>query len=136
MIIISGLYQLLIRLGQPMRICVGALGDCLFPAGCYVYTGSARRGLTQRISRHLRSHKRVHWHIDYLLAAADSVTVFVLPDLTVSECRLHADLSGGEAVIPGFGSSDCRCRSHLAHFKRRPVIKLMPWERFLRLQGE
>lgn len=134
MVIIPGVYQLLIRVRHPTSISVGALDVCLFPAGWYVYTGSARGGLTQRISRHLRDDKRMHWHIDYLLSVAESVNAFVLPGRARSECRFHADLSGGEIIVPGFGSSDCHCRSHLAHFKRRPDIKLMPWTLFLREQ--
>ena len=135
MTVIPGLYQLLIRLRRPMRIRVGALGECPFPAGWYVYTGSARAGLVQRVSRHLRPDKHLRWHIDYLLASADGVTAFVLPGMRVSECRLHADLFGGRLLIPGFGSSDCRCHSHLAHFRRRPQIELMPWTDFVRKQA-
>jgi len=53
-------------------------GQIPFPAGWYVYTGSARNGLAQRVGRHLRHNKRKHWHIDYLLAVADRVEAFVL----------------------------------------------------------
>lgn len=127
-----GLYQLRVHLEQPATICVGALGDCRFPAGWYVYTGSARSGLHQRISRHLRHKKRRHWHIDHLLARADHVEAFVLPEAAVTECEQHAALTGGEVVVPGFGSSDCGCRSHLVWFRRRPGIGLMPWGEFTR----
>lgn len=85
--VIPGRYQLLIGLKQPARIRVGALGVCQFPAGWYVYTGSARGGLAQRISRHLRADRRLHWHVDYLLAAADHVEAFFLAGLEVSECE-------------------------------------------------
>ena len=122
-----GVYQLRIRLRRPKRLRVGALGKRCFPAGWYVYTGSARNGLAQRIRRHLRSRKRRHWHIDYLLAAADGVEAFVLPGAAVTECELHGRLVGGEVIVPGFGSSDCWCRAHLAYFRRKPAIELRTW---------
>jgi len=130
MAVVAGVYQLRIRLRKPVTADVGALGRSRFSAGWYVYTGSARSGLRQRIDRHLRREKRKHWHIDYLLSVADGAEAFVLPSLGVSECDLHQRLCGGEVPIVGFGSSDCRCRSHLAYFKRRPKLDLMPWREF------
>ena len=130
--VIPGLYQLRLRLDRPLTIRVGALGNCRFPAGWYVYTGSARNGLYQRISRHLRHKKRRHWHIDHLLVIADHVEAFVLSETGETECKLHAALAGGGVVVPGFGSSDCGCRSHLVWFRRKPGIQLMPWSEFIR----
>ncbi len=57
-------YQLLIRIGRPIRLRIGALGVQEFPAGHYLYTGSARRNLEARIHRHLRREKKLRWHID------------------------------------------------------------------------
>ncbi len=131
MIAVPGVYQLRIRLRWSVTMEVGALGRRRFSAGWYVYTGSARSGLTQRVRRHLRREKRRHWHIDYLLAVADRVEAFVLPGSDVTECELHQELSGGRCAIRGFGSSDCRCLSHLAYFPRRPDIRLMPWTHFV-----
>ncbi len=135
MTVTPGTYQLLIRLRRPAMITVGALGRFRFPAGWYVYTGSARNGLEQRIRRHLRRKKRKHWHIDYLLAAADGVEAFVLPGGPTSECELHGRLRGGRVIVPGFGSSDCDCASHLAHFRKRPRIGLLTYAVFLRGVG-
>ena len=95
--IVPGVYQLRIRLLRPSRIRVGALGIHVFLAGWYVYTGSARSGLAQRIGRHLRHNKRKHWHIDYLLAVADEVEAFVLPGEKLTECELHARSRGGKS---------------------------------------
>jgi Uri superfamily endonuclease len=106
-------YQLAIETKRAMRIRVGRLGEFLFPAGRYVYTGSARRGLEARIRRHLSSTKRLHWHIDYLLAAPGAriagISVFDEPECTVNR------RTRGAVVIDGFGSSDCvsGCGSHL-----------------------
>ena len=106
-------YQLLIEVAEPVRVCVGRLGLCDFPAGLYVYTGSARRNFTARVNRHLSRTKKMHWHIDYLLAAA-GVTVREVLRHGEAECVVNQRLDG---VIPvqGFGASDCRagCISHL-----------------------
>jgi len=96
-----------------VRVSIGRLGEFDFPAGDYVYTGSARRNLEARIARHLRRDKRLRWHIDYLLMAP-GVTVGAVRRSAVAECALnHATV--GAVLLPGFGASDCRqgCGSHL-----------------------
>ena len=65
-------YQLLITVSAPVRVTVGRLGTFDFPAGDYCYTGSAVRNIEARIRRHLSPLKKMHWHIDYLLAAPES----------------------------------------------------------------
>jgi Uri superfamily endonuclease len=106
-------YQLAIETKRAMRIRVGRLGEFLFPAGLYVYTGSARRGLAARIGRHLSGAKCLHWHIDYLLATPGAriagVSVFGEPECAVNR------RTPGAIVVRGFGSSDCTsgCGSHL-----------------------
>jgi Uri superfamily endonuclease len=52
-------YQLVIEVPAPVRCVVGRLGEVEFPAGVYVYTGSARRDLEARIARHLRPNKKL-----------------------------------------------------------------------------
>jgi Uri superfamily endonuclease len=113
---------LIICLDGPARIRIGAKGVFSFPAGWYVYTGSAKRGLRARIERHLRSEKKMRWHIDYLLRRARTLEVLTFTDRT--ECELAALLfaRGGRIIVPRFGSSDCRCPSHLLHFPHRPRI--------------
>lgn len=115
-------YQLAIRIARTIRIQVGRLGQFTFPAGRYVYTGSARRGLDARIRRHLSRAKRLHWHIDYLLAAPGAkITRVVLADNP--ECALNRS-TRGVIVVPGFGSSDCGsgCGSHLKLVERAPRV--------------
>lgn len=106
-------YQLTIVVPQPVRVAVGALGTCAFPAGRYVYTGSAKRALEARIRRHLGRRGRRHWHVDYLLDAP-GVHVECVRRSHQPECFLNAR-TRGEVVVPGFGASDCRsgCGSHL-----------------------
>lgn len=118
----SGLYQLIIQLRKSRTIQVGRLGRFLFPVGTYVYTGSAKAGLEARISRHMRKEKKLKWHIDYLLKHSEVLEVkrYLGGE---SECGLNqrvARLSGSKTIIRGFGSSDCRCTTHLFHFSRNP----------------
>ena len=106
-------YQLLIEVPEALDVSIGRLGMRHFPAGLYCYTGSAVRNFEARIRRHLAPEKKMHWHIDYLLAA---------PGVRVREVRRHGDGEClvnqrvlGQIVVPGFGASDCaaHCGSHL-----------------------
>ncbi len=120
----SGFYQLIIRMGQEREIVVGKRGCFRFPSGFYVYTGSAKRGLESRISRHLRTRKRTRWHIDYLLRYGRVVDVRRYSPGGRSECGLSRRVEkakGSKVVVPGFGSSDCRCPAHLFYFQRNPA---------------
>ena len=63
----SGCYQLKIKIKQNITQTIGALGECSFPKGDYIYTGSAMKNLKSRIARHRRKDKKLRWHIDYLL---------------------------------------------------------------------
>jgi Uri superfamily endonuclease len=111
-------YQLLIEVAVPVRVTVGRLGEFEFPAGFYCYTGSALRNFEARIRRHLSSMKKMHWHIDYLLAAP-GVRVREVRRFSEEECPVNQGVAG-EIPIPGFGASDCRagCSSHLKRVKR------------------
>jgi Uri superfamily endonuclease len=108
-------YQLLIRLENPVRVRVGRLGSFEFPAGRYVYTGSAKRNPEARIARHQAAEKRLHWHIDYLLAAAGAGIAGTLR-FAEAECLVNARTPGA-VLVPGFGAGDCRagCGSHLKY---------------------
>lgn len=108
-------YQLHIAVREPLRLAAGRLGNFDFPAGRYVYTGSARRNFRARVERHLRRAKTLRWHIDYLLDAPGVTVVAVLP-ANAPECDLN-QATGGHVVAPGFGASDCRrgCGSHLKY---------------------
>jgi Uri superfamily endonuclease len=108
-------YQLHIEVGEEVRVTVGRLGECVFPAGRYIYTGSAKRNLEARLRRHLSRSKRLHWHIDYLLAAP-GVRVVSVARFAAPECQLNRQ-TAGTLPVPRFGSTDCRagCGSHLKY---------------------
>ncbi|NLI73880.1 MAG: GIY-YIG nuclease family protein [Euryarchaeota archaeon] len=113
----TGAYLLLIHLNEICSLTVGALGVIDFSEGIYVYIGSAMGGLDQRISRHLRKKKKIHWHIDYLLELADNIDVLLAPSPIKLECELALIIAAmpSSIAIKGFGCSDCGCNSHLFH---------------------
>jgi Uri superfamily endonuclease len=108
-----GVYALIITLFGRIEL-KGALSP-----GVYVYVGSAlRQGLLpRRVARHLAVKKKLRWHIDYLLAHPEAqVNAVVAAEAhSRAECSLVASLQaeGFSPAARGFGSSDCRCPSHL-----------------------
>ena len=115
-----GSYLLVLRVAQRLELEVGRLGWRSFPAGRYVYTGSALGpgGVPARVARHLRAGKPSKWHIDYLDAVAPIIAVSAAYGTLRGECewsRRLAALPGCQAPVSGFGSSDCRagCAAHL-----------------------
>ena len=108
-----GTYALLVHVPYDLAASVGELGIINFKAGYYAYIGSALGGLEARVGRHLRDEKKVHWHIDYLLTRARAVDVVQAQTRTKKECAVAKELTKHLAPVQGFGSSDCKCESHL-----------------------
>ena len=109
-----GSYILIVELKEDEEISVGKLGILRFGRGYYAYAGSAMGGLDARIGRHMRQDKKKHWHIDYLLEKGMVRQVWYLEDEKI-ECEIARAMESEFGGIAGFGSSDCRCRSHLFH---------------------
>ena len=90
----KGSYILVISIDENVKISIGSLGKFQFKSGFYFYIGSAmgKSGSTtliNRVKRHVLppDRKKVHWHIDYLLANRNSNIVrlleyFSYPSLT------------------------------------------------------
>ena len=116
-----GSYVLHLRLDENRTVGVGAYGDVHFEAGHYLYVGSAMGTLRSRTARHLRRRKQMRWHVDYLRAGADWASVYPIYSARRMECAVASSLREvyGEPV-PGFGSSDCSCPSHLFHSPEDP----------------
>ena len=113
-------YQLLIDVPRPLSCAIGRLGNFSFPAGRYVYTGSARRAFEARVARHCaKGGKTLRWHIDYLLETPGVSVVEVIRSRR-AECALNKVVDG-RVLVSGFGASDCRagCGSHLKYLGRR-----------------
>jgi Uri superfamily endonuclease len=124
---LPGTYLLLLHLPEPRRIAVGRLGQVDVPAGWYVYVGSALGGLGPRLRRHASLTKRYHWHIDALRTVSTLVAVASRQSPERLECSIAtqvAALPGASRPVRRFGSSDCRCPSHLVHASARPDIHL------------
>ncbi|MBM7867622.1 DNA/RNA nuclease SfsA [Heliobacterium gestii] len=118
----GGCYLLVLALTRETPLTIGSLGERIFPAGYYVYTGSAKKNLTQRIDRHCRKRKNFHWHIDTLRDAAASCTALAVrttEDLEHELAQALRPIAQGET--PNFGCSDCSCSSHLFYFAENPL---------------
>lgn len=112
---LPGAYELFVELSGPLEMIFRGR-PLKLPAGRYVYCGSARGpgGMAARVARHRKREKSVRWHIDRLTTVAPVVGAAEFPG--GNECALVASWlgRGAHAVVPGFGSSDCRhCTAHL-----------------------
>jgi sugar fermentation stimulation protein A len=117
-----GSYLVIFRLPRRRLVRVGELGNIHFREGYYIYVGSARRGLSARIQRHRRLRKKVFWHVDYLSALAEFRAALPVRSSEDLECEMAASLQDlSEWWVPGFGSSDCGCPSHLFWTSHDPL---------------
>ena len=120
-----GTYALYLYLSSHYTLQVGQLGTFRFPAGAYIYIGSAfgPGGLRARLNRHLNTRRSHFWHIDYLLSIANIFCVYYLVSEHRYECLWSQALATQPDVFipaPGFGSSDCGiCTTHLTVFPGR-----------------
>ena len=80
--------MLVINVSEDLKIRVSRLGEVYFKEGDYLYIGSAKGCLETRLQRHLKKEKRVF--------CQDPTT---------------------EIIKNGFGSSDCKCLTHLFFIK-------------------
>ena len=137
-----GSYITVLRLARDRNLEISGLGKVKFQRGYYLYAGSAKRDLTQRIARHRHTRKNLFWHIDFLREHAGFHAV--LPVRTSVD--LEHELAGALAKIaqwqiPGFGSSDCSCPAHLFGMKDDPLhspefIRMLLYFRMGRLEEE
>lgn len=115
----AGSYVLVTHVKKPCRIKAGKLPGGEIRAGIYLYIGRAKKHLRGRIIRHLKTEKKLFWHIDYLLREARIKKIWCRLDF-FNECQIALEIIGvcGESCFPiqGFGASDCRCASHLIYY--------------------
>lgn len=111
----KGVYVLILSISDDTSVNTGALGNLKFERGLYAYVGSAQNNLEKRIRRHLGTEKKKFWHIDYLLdnPSVAILKVFHKKARRPEECKIAKELGRRGLAIRGFGSSDCRCKSHL-----------------------
>ena len=123
----KGAYILYLHLHRSLTLNVGRLLGSFFPAGLYLYVGSAYGGIDQRIARHRRLVARkagkIHWHIDYLLLHPDVRLTRIRAMEKSRECEISkkvASRRGATIPVPHFGSTDCiaGCKAHLYRIHR------------------
>jgi Uri superfamily endonuclease len=124
----TGTYALVMHLSSATTIGVGKLDPAQFSVGYYIYIGSAfgPGGLAARIGRHLRRDKKNRWHVDYLRRFAEIREIWYTLHPEKVECRWAQVIrQTRRAVIPcpGFGASDCLCKTHLFHFEKKPGFR-------------
>lgn len=137
----TGSYLLRLNLASSCSLEIGGLGRFCFPAGVYLYAGSAlgSGGLAARLRRHSKPDKTLRWHIDYLrlVCALEGALVYPhspsgqgnFPKTMRLEClwsQALAVLPQAQIPVPGFGSRDCRsgCRAHLVYLPRLALNEL------------
>lgn len=97
-----------------------------FPEGYYCYVGSALNNIQKRIMRHKSKNKKLHWHIDYFLKKSNIIKTYSIVTDKNLECWLSSRVRSqkGEVIMKGFGSTDCKCETHLYYFDQNPCKKL------------
>jgi|WetSurSiteA1Bulk_404760.scaffolds.fasta_scaffold16730_3 Uri superfamily endonuclease len=131
----KGAYLLYLNIRQPLTLNVGMLGPSRFPAGLYVYVGSASSGIDQRIARHRRLAKqksgKKHWHIDFLLTHPKVRFVGYQKLERRAECVVSKAVASTKGVtdpVLHFGATDCRagCSTHLYRIYGRTALRSLP----------
>ncbi len=120
-----GTYVLVLRSSRSRTVRVGRLGQLQLRPGYYLYVGSAfgPGGLRARIEHHCRRADRPHWHIDYLRRYTRLEGVWYCCRRCEHEwATAIGRLPGAAVAMPGFGSSDCRCQTHLFWFPEAPEM--------------
>lgn len=114
----KGIYILVLKLEKSQFISAGKLKRTKFQPGIYLYVGKAHNGLRGRLKRHLRTEKKIFWHIDYFLQKTRIEDIWVKRN-SFEECQIVGMIREirKDAIVPlkKFGSSDCNCPGHLLH---------------------
>ena len=124
---LSGTYLLEIKANKDFRISAKKFAGTLFPSGYYYYSGSAQKNYENRLQRHLKPVKTVHWHIDHLTTIATNriTRIFLFENAPRStECEVVQFLIENFGLLEnfyGFGNGDCKiCGTHLL-FSATPI---------------
>jgi Uri superfamily endonuclease len=122
-----GTYMLILRVSEPAQLDVGRMAHVSLSAGRYGYIGSAlgAGGLGGRLQRHLGTIAKPHWHIDYLRAVAQWEQVWVCAQAQGREhawAKLLVQWPDVSVAVPAFGTSDCRCATHLFRWESSPNV--------------
>ena len=123
-----GTYALIFLSSRKSQLKIGKLGTLQLKPGFYIYVGSAfgPGGIKARVAHHCKKPARPHWHIDYLASFLKLTEIWYTYDPIHREhqwAKTIASTRAASVPLDGFGSSDCRCNSHLFYYNSRPAIK-------------
>ena len=121
----KGSYLLLIKLNDDRYIKYGIRKNYFFKKGFYIYVGSALNNLEKRMERHLRINKKNYWHIDFLLNFGNITNIFYRESDFKEECFIANLLKEIFLPISDFGSSDCKCKTHLFYGSKNKLFKFI-----------
>ena len=126
---VHGTYLLLLECDRQAELSIGKLGHMMTQPGFYLYVGSAfgPGGIQARINHHAQIALRPHWHIDYLRTKARFAGAWCVYGFRYEHEWAQALDESDDTVISliGFGSSDCKCITHLFYMKLRPDRAVM-----------
>lgn len=145
-IVNSGIYILEIYAKEEFFLGIKKFSDRTFFKGYYYYVGSAQKNLRQRLLRHVKKDKTVHWHIDHITTIQSNEVKSILLFKGAPkelECELANYLENNlklDSSFKDFGNSDSNCSStHLFYSKKKidhnhlfslyqSIVRLMPSE--------
>lgn len=104
-----GTYVVKLKIKKSMEVIVGSLGKVKFEPGIYVYVGSAMNSISERIKRHARKSKKLHWHLDYLtiVPEVEIIGVYAFYDKRIEE-GVSFEFSQRYRSVKKFGASDMK----------------------------
>jgi Uri superfamily endonuclease len=121
-----GSYALILQSHSTASVQIGRLRQIDIHPGYYICVGSAfgPGGVRARVLRHCCMNKNKHWHIDYLREFAAPLAVWISYETEKLEHRWAQIFYKASEMTPiqGFGSSDCKCYSHLFHTVAMPEV--------------
>ena len=118
----KGVYCLVLNLEKSIKMRISRRVFSL-PEGFYCYVGSALNSLEKRLERHVSENKKKQWHIDHLTDKASVVHIKKIKTGKRLECHVSSKVMKlADEIVNGFGSSDCKCKSHLHYFKESPLF--------------
>ncbi len=120
-----GAYLIGLTLSVKRDISIGRLGRFVFYPGVYCYIGSAfgPGGLLARVGRHQRTNSSKHWHFDYLKTCTQIDHIwYTFNSIEHQWANLLIGDPNLTVPVPGFGASDCSCRSHLFYLSSGELL--------------
>jgi len=133
----SGIYYIILWNNKDRVIECGSLGNLKFKKGYYIYSGSGKTNIFKRIEHHRKKKNKKHWHMDYITAEMKAAADIPIITDKYTECSLAEILAGNQGEpVKNFGSTDCKCFSHLHYFEDNPLEKSWFWDTVLKLRFE